>query len=180
MGQHCFKFKTKMVTLIVDPVNSKEKADVVVYSGVEGVVDKISGPVSREKTFVIDREGEYELGGVGIIVDRLEAGKQGMLIRISVDGMVVADGASLSNKPEEKLLEKISEADVLLAPLATAKELIEAAEPYVAILSGYGSRAEVETYLAGHKFEIVKRDLDKLKLDSSSLPETTEVVVLNG
>lgn len=180
MGQHSFKIKTKTITLITDPVNGKEKADVVVYSGVAGVVEKISGPVSREKTFVINKEGEYELGGVGIIVDRVEMGKAGMLVRISVDGVVVADTAGLIVKPEDKLLEKISEADVLMVSLDKAKELIGAAEPYLAILMGYQSPAEVEQFLGSNKFEVVKREIDKLKIDSTTLPENTEVVVLNG
>jgi hypothetical protein len=180
LGQHSFKIKTKTITLITDPVNGKEKADVVIYSGVAGVVDRISGPVSREKTFVIDKEGEYELGGVGIIVDRIEMGKTGMLVRISVDGVVVADTAGLSIKPEDKLLEKISEADILMVSLDKAKELVRAAEPFLAILMGYQNRDEVEQFLASHKFEVVRREIDKLKIDSTTLPENTEVVVLNG
>lgn len=180
MGQHSFKIRTKSITLIIDPVNGKEKADVVIYSGVAGVVEKISGPVSRDKTFVIDKEGEYELGGIGIIVDRIEMGKMGMLVRISVDGVVVADTAGLTIKPEDKLLEKISEADVLLVSLDKAKELIGAAEPYQAILMGYQGQGEVEQFLGGTKFEVVKREIDKLKIDSTTLPENTEVVVLNG
>jgi hypothetical protein len=45
---------------------------------------------------------------------------------------------------------------------------------------GYENLAEVDQFLGAHKFEIVKRDLDKLKLEADSLPENTEVVVLNG
>ena len=69
LGKNSFKFKTKTLTLVVDPVNPEERADVVVYTGTPTVM--VVGAVNRDRVFVIDKEGEYELGGVGIIVDRL-------------------------------------------------------------------------------------------------------------
>ena len=178
LGQNSFKFKTKNLTLVVDPVNPKERADVVVFSGVAGVV-AVAGAVNRTEVFVIDKEGEYELGGVGIIVDRLSPDKEDKLVRITADGVAVADVAGLTGELEEKTLEKLRESDVLIVPLAKAR-LIEDAEPYLAVLAGYDNAAEVDQFLATHKFEVVKRDIDKLKLDADSLPDNTEVVVLNG
>ena len=180
LGKTSFKFKTKTLTLIVDPVSAKEKADVVVYTDNPGAAAEISGAVNREKTFVIDKEGEYEFGGVGIIVDRLEIGKEGMVVRISGDGVEVAHTGAVTGDLEERLKQKLSESDVLLVTLEKGDDLINACEPYIAVLMGYGSVAEVDQFLGAHKFEVVKRDLDKLKLDADSLPESTEVVVLNG
>lgn len=180
LGKNSFKFKTKNLTLIVDPISAKEKADVVIFTGNSGTVSEISGPLNREKTFVIDKEGEYELGGVGIIADRVELGKEGMMIRISADGVEVAHAGAVIGDPDEKMKTKLSEADVLLVTLARGVDLINACEPYIAILMGYDSIGEVDQFLAAHKFEVVKRDVDKLKLDADSLPESTEVVVLNG
>lgn len=186
-----FKFKTKNLTLVVDPVSVKERADVVVYSGISDAVFDIAGAVNREKTFVVDKEGEYELGGVGIILERVDslagggkedlpAGRQGMIIRIFGDGVeVIHTGAVIGTLPE-KLMEKVREADVLLVTLAKARELIAAAEPYIAILMGYESKQEAERFLAANKYEVVKMDLDKLKLEAESLPESTQVVVLNA
>lgn len=180
MGKTSFKFKTKNLTLIVDPVSAKEKADVVVYTGNPNAIAEVSRAVNREKPFVIDKEGEYELGGVGIIVDRLEIGKEGWVVRISAGGVEVAHTGAVEDDLDEKMKQKLSESDVLLVTLKKAVDLINDCEPYVAILMGYDAIGEVDQFLGAHKFEVVKRDLDKLKLDADSLPETTEVVVLNG
>ncbi len=179
LGKTSFKFKTKSLILVVDPISSKEKADVIVLTN-DGGVREIAGAVNREKTFVIDREGEYELGGVGIMVDRLELGKPGMVVRVSGDGVEVTHTGAVTVELEEKMKQKLTESDVLLVTLAKAVELIGACEPYIAVLMGHENLAEVDRFLAAHKFETVKRDVEKLKLDADSLPENTEVVVLNG
>lgn len=180
LGQTSFKIKTKTMTLVVDPISKGEKADVVVFSGALGVVKEISGPVNRPKTFVIDREGEYELGGIGIIVDKLESGKDGFIIRISADGVEVAHTGVVGGEIDERLKSKLTESDVLLVNLANAVNLIKDCEPYLAVLMGYADLFEVDEFLKTHKFETVRRDVEKLKLDADSLPENTEVVVLNG
>lgn len=179
-----FKFKTRNLTLVVDPISAKEKADVVVYSGASGVALGVAGTVNREKTFVIDEEGEYELDGVGIILERVDppagGGKNEMVVRISGDGVEVVHTGAVTGTLPEKLMEKVREADVLLVSLTKAKELIGAAEPYIAVLMGYESRQEVEQFLAANKYEVVRTDLDKLKLEADTLPESTQVVVLNA
>ncbi|OGD70717.1 hypothetical protein A3A84_02470 [Candidatus Collierbacteria bacterium RIFCSPLOWO2_01_FULL_50_23] len=187
LGKNSFKFKTKTLTLVIDPISSKEKADVVIYTtpqaahaGGQAGRFEISGAVNREKTFVIDKEGEYELGGVGIIADRVEIGKEGMVVRISGDGVEVAHTGALVGDPDEKMKQKLSEIDVLLVTLTGGAGLIDACEPYLAVLMGYDAIGEVDHFLSTNKFEVVKRDMDKLKLDADSLPESTEVVVLNG
>lgn len=177
LGKNSFKFKTKTLTLVVDPVNPKERADVVVYTGTPTVM--VVGAVNRDRVFVIDKEGEYELGGVGIIVDRLLPDIEEKLVRISADGVAIADVCALPTDLPENTLEKLRESDVLIVPLLKSK-LIEEAEPYIAVLCGYDEAAEVDQFLATHKFEVVKRDIEKLKLDADSLPDNTEVVVLNG
>jgi len=180
LGGTSFKFKTKTITLIVDPISNKEKADVLVYSGVGKVVKEISGAVNREKTFVIDMEGEYELGGMGIMLDRLEAGINGFMIRITGDGVEVAHVGAVEGTLDEKLKTKLTDSEVMLVSLKKAVELIGDCEPYMAVLMGYDNVGEVDQFLDSHKFEVVKRDVDKLKLDADSLPENTEVIVLNG
>ena len=177
LGKNSFKFKTKNLTLVVDPISSKERADVVVYTGATTVM--VAGAVNRAKVFVVDKEGEYEWGGVGIIVDRISPDKEDKLVRISADGVAIADVCALPTDLEEKTLEKLRESDGLIVPLAKAR-LIEEVEPYIAVLCGYDNAAEVDQFLATHKFEVVKRDIEKLKLDADSLPDNTEVVVLNG
>lgn len=180
LSKTSFRFKTKTITLLVNPLSAKEKADVVVYTGESGVVDQISGPVVRESVFEIRNEGEYELGGVGVIVERIEADKEGMLVRITADGVEVAHTGAVEGELTEKQAEKVRESDVLLVSLSKAVKLIDSAEPYIAVLMGYENPAEVETFLTSHKFETVIRDQAKLKVEADSLPENTQVVVLNG
>ena len=177
LGKNSFKFRTKTLTLVVDPINPKERADVVVYTGVPTVM--VAGAANRDKVFVIDKEGEYELGGVGIIVDRISPDKEDKLVRISADGVAIADVCALPADLPENTLEKLRESDLLIVPLSKSK-LIEEVEPYIVVLSGYDKAVEVDQFLAAHKFEVVKRDIDKLKLDADTLPDNTEVVVLNG
>jgi len=179
LGKTCFKFKTKNLTLLIDPISDKERADVVVLT-TPGGIGQIAGAINREKPFLIDRPGEYELGGVGIIVDRLLMGRPEMVVRVSGDGVEVAHTGALTGDLEEKMKQRLTESDILLVTLAKAVELIKSCEPYIGVLMGYENRAEVDQFLGVHKFEIVKRDLDKLKLEADSLPENTEVVVLNG
>ena len=102
LGKNSFKFKTKNLTLVVDPISSKERADVVVYTGATTVM--VAGAVNRAKVFVVDKEGEYEWG-VGIIVDRISPDKEDKLVRISADGVAIADVCALPTDLEEKTLE---------------------------------------------------------------------------
>lgn len=179
MGKTSFRFKTKNLTLLIDPISDKEKADVVVLTGAGGI-SEIAGAVNREKPFLINREGEYELGGVGIMVDRLAIGKPQMVVRVSGDGVEVAHTGAVTGDLEDKMKQKLTESDVMLVTLGKAVELIKSCEPYIAVLMGYENLTEVDQFLGTHKFETVKRDIDKLKLEADSLPENTEVVVLNG
>lgn len=180
LGKNSFRFKTKTLTLIVDPVNAKERADVVVYTTSQTAhAGGQAGGVNREKVFVIDKEGEYELGGVGIVVDKSDDDGT-MLVRITSDGVTVADVAALTKKLEGKLAEKVQETDVLLTSLRNASEMIAVAEPNIAVLAGYDDLSEVETYLGNQKFETVKRGMEKIKLEAGLLPENTEIVVLNA
>ncbi len=179
LGKTSFKFKTKNLTLLIDPISDKERADVVVLTGAGGI-SKIAGAVNREKPFFIDNSGEYELGGVGIIVDRLVVGKPEMIVRVSSDGVEVAHTGAVTGDLEEKMIQRLAESDVLLVTLAKVVELIKSCEPYIAVLMGYENLAEIDQFFGAHKFEVVKRGLDKLKLEADSLPENTEVVVLNG
>lgn len=166
------KIKTKNLTLITNPNSAKERADAVLYCGVEASI-KVAGAVNRDKTFVIDKEGEYELSGVSVI-------NNGSIATISADGVIVGFFGGLKEKMVEATAEKYKDNDVILAPLAFAPGLIGQIEPYVAVLIGYESKEDVEKFLSENKFEVVKRDLDKIKLDQDSLPENTEVYVLNA
>lgn len=170
LGGISIKIKTKNLVLLTDPKSDKEKADVVIYTSSSGVA--VSSPVNRESTFYIKDEGEYELSGVGIVVSTVPV--------ITVDGVAIAYLAGVSEGLTPAQIEKLSDVDVIAVPLAAAGTLIPQIQPSVAILIGYERKDEVDEFLTANKFEIVKRGLDKLKLDESNLAENTEVVVLNA
>lgn len=174
LGSFGFKLKSKNITLLIDPLSVKEKADIVVFSGV--VPEVILAPAGREKTFVIKMEGEYELGGVGVITERVG---ERLVTSVMMDGVNLVhlsdDGEMLS----EKQLEKINEAEVILAPISLKEEAWDQLEPYVLIPMGYHDAGELTKFIDERELSGAKRE-DKLKLDPSSLPEETEVVILNG
>ncbi len=181
LGKTALKIKTKNLTLEIDPISNRDRADAVIYSNSVPVIS-VAGSVAREKVFVIDKEGEYELAGVGMIVGADEVnGKKVLIPIVTVDGVSLAYLGGITGKLSDGQVEKLSElADVLVVPLANAVNLIEQIQPYIALLVGYESTEELEKFLAANKFETVRRDLDKIKIDSENLPENTEVVVLNA
>lgn len=175
LGSFGFKLKNKNITLLIDPLSAKEKADIIVFSGV--VPEVILAPAGREKTFVIKMEGEYELGGVGVTTER--TGERLMTV-VMMDGVNLVHLSDYGGELTEKQLEKMNEADVILVPLNVKEEVFEQLEPYILVLMGYKEGSELEKFIAEKNLENVKRGQDKLKLDPSSLPEETEMVILNG
>jgi len=70
LGHSCFKLKNKDgMTIVMDPFKSedvglpfaKEVADIITIShghDDHNAVENVTGPVTRQSTFVIDKEGE--------------------------------------------------------------------------------------------------------------------------
>ena len=181
LGKTAIKIKTKSLVLISDPTQVKDRADVVIYSNYWPVVE-VTGAVNRETVFVVDKEGEYELAGVGVITSSNEIdGKKILTSLITYDGVSVAYLGGVLDSLSDQQLDKLAEVtDVLIVPLLTAATLIEKIQPRLAILTGYENSAELDKFFETNKFEIVKRDVDKIKIDGDSLPENTEVLVLNA
>lgn len=174
LGGKSFKLKNKNITLLIDPSNGKEKADVVVYSDERSAKPTIVSVV-RSEVFEVNLEGEYEIGGVGIIADKFG---QYRVSYVFMDGVRVGHLLASNEKLSDKQVEKLNDCDVILVDVACSSEFIGPLEPYIFI--PMGEKDEVERFLSENKFATVVRDLDKAKLDQDSLPDETQVWVLNA
>ena len=103
---------------------AKDVADIVTVSHSHddhNAVELVTGPVTRSSTFVVDSEGEYEIGGVEITAtkmyhDKLEGAERGknIIVNIRMDGINVLHLGDLGHKLTESQIEKIGDVDVLM------------------------------------------------------------------
>lgn len=174
LGGKSFKLKNKSVTLLIDPISGKEKGDVVIYSS-ENMLGQTIASVTRNEVFEVSSEGEYEIGGVGIIADKFDGHR---VSYIFMDGIRVGHLLVSGEKLSDKQVEKLNDCDVILVDAISSSEFISSLEPYIFI--PMGEKDEIEKFLNENKFSTVVRDLDKVKLDQDSLPDETQVWVLNA
>jgi hypothetical protein len=175
LGDKSFKFKNKSITLLINPNGNKEKADVVVMTA--GNAMPTIATLTRNEVFQITEEGEYELGGVGIIVSKVKGGN---ISYVFMDGVRVAYLFGDSFELSDKQLETLNESDVILTSINLDKSLIGKLDPYILIPFGQSGQTDVDKFISENKFGTVVPNLDKIKLDPDSLPEDTQVWVLNG
>lgn len=179
INNYTFKLKTKSLVLMINPESAKERADVVVFSAI-GTERPEVGPVNRDKTFVVDMDGEYEFGGVAVALEKWTVGDKKMsVILLNHEGVSLAYLGEMTEKLTDKQIEKLSEVDVVLCRKELLGQVVAEAQPFYAVLMGYGNPEEVKPFFETNKFEIVKNDIDKLKLEADNLPENTEVIVYN-
>lgn len=216
LGHSSFKLKNKEgMTLIMDPFKPentglpfpKEMADIVTVShnhDDHNAVENITGPVTRQNTFVIDREGEYEIGGVEISaiktfhdkVEGVEKGKN-LIVNVRMDGVSVLHLGDLGHKLSESTIEKIGSVDVLFAGVGGNSALdipemiglIGDLQPAYVIPMHYyvpGMKEEwkvkhtLQEFLDKNKFVVAGEPVHKVKVDSASLPEDTQVLIMNA
>lgn len=175
LGTNSFKLKNKAEVILVNPTSNRERGDVVVTTGFDKL--PVIASVSRSEVFVVNEEGEYELGGIGIIMDRVNGGT---IVYFFIDAVKIAyiDGTAL--ELSERQLEKLNESDVMLVSVNIEKGLLGKLDPYILVPYGQSNSAEVEKFISENKFGTVVPNLDKIKLDTQSLPEDTQVWVLNA
>ena len=216
LGHSCFKLKSKDgMTIIMDPFKSenvglpfaKDVADIVTVSHSHddhNAVGSITGPVTRASTFVIDKEGEYEIGGVEITAsrmyhDKVEGAERGknIIVNIRMDGLNVLHLGDLGHELTEAQIEKIGSVDVLMAgvggvtPLETDEmtELIKEIQPSYIIPMHYKVAGMTEAWVGKHtledfldknKFLVAGEPVHKIKIDEGSLPDDTQVLIMNA
>lgn len=216
LGHSSFKIKDKNgLVVLLDPFKSesvgipfaKELADIVTVShghDDHNAVENVTGPVSRGSTFIIDKEGEYEIGGVEISAiktfhDKVEGAERGknIIMNIRVEGLNVLHLGDLGHKLSASLIERIGSVDVLMVGVGgvTALEidevmdLVKDIQPSFVIPMHYKvagmsesweKKHTLEEFLDKNKFLVAGDPVHKMKIDSSSLPDDTQVLIMNG
>jgi hypothetical protein len=97
-----------------------------------------------------------------------------------MDGVRVAYLSGDTFELSDKQLETLNESDVILTSVNLDKSLVGKLDPYILIPFGQSGQADVDKFISENKFGTVVPNLDKIKLDPDSLPEDTQVWVLNG
>lgn len=210
LGQSSFRMKGKNMSVVVDPFNPemvglsypKVSAEIVTVSHDHADHNDISRVLAGEREpFVINRPGEYEVGGVGVIGMRTwhdgnkgEERGENIVYTFQIDGVIICHLGDLGHPLEEKQVENIGAIDVLLVPVGgeftigptQAKEVIDSLSPSIVVpmhyklpgmTSQFDKLATVEEFF--EKSGLVKaREEDRLSVNKLSLPEDTEIVVL--
>jgi L-ascorbate metabolism protein UlaG (beta-lactamase superfamily) len=207
LGHSCFRLKGKEATLITDPPSpstgyslGRLTADIVTISHDHPGHNYIKGVGGEPR--VVSGPGEYEIeqvliAGVRTYHDR-EHGKQlgrNTAYLITMDDVHICHLGDLGDRLDEKALEELSNADVLLVPVGgrhtldaeRAAEVIAQLEPRIIVpmhyqMPSYKSGATpldpVEKFLHEMGVEVAE-PLAKLVITPSSLPSEPQVVLLN-
>jgi len=186
----------------------KDVADIVTLSHNHkdhNAKEMITGPVRRQSTFIIENEGEYEIGGIEITAlktfhDKSEGSERGknLIVAARVDGINILHLGDLGEKLSESMIEKIGSVDVLLvrvggsSALSTDEmvDLIKDIQPSYVIpmhfkVEGmsqeFADLPTLQNFLEKSKFPIaVGESTHKIKIDKDSLPDDTQVLQMNG
>ena len=214
LGHSCFKLKSTGATVVTDPYENSlgfnlpsVSADVVTVShdhGDHNNIKAVSRTARRDRPFVIDEIGEYEILGVSVFGvasyhDDEEGAKRGKnrIFSILIDGVSVVHLGDLGHQLSDKQVEQINGVDVLLVPVggvytidpAGAAKVVADLEPAMVVPMHYktdkhnpeafGGLAGVDEFLKEMGVGNVERT-DKLSVSRVSLPEETKVVVLES
>jgi L-ascorbate metabolism protein UlaG (beta-lactamase superfamily) len=210
-GHSCFKIKGSQGSVVTDPYDPyvgfslpSVSADVVTVSHAHpdhAAFGKISGSTRREKPFIIEQPGEYEVGGISVFgVKTYHDANQGVergqniIFTIMVDNIRVCHLGDLGHELSADAISEIGSVDVLLCPVGgtftidpkLAVKTIHAIEPSIVVpmhfktaehdVNVFSDVATLEDFLKEYGTEVQPEA--KLKVDEGRLPEETELVVL--
>jgi len=208
LGHSCFRLRSRVATVVTDPygkdiglVLPRVRADIVTIS--QDADDHNYSKGVKGDFKVLSGSGEYEVSGVFItglsLSDRKSSGarskgatKRNTVFLIEMDNITVCHLGDLDSVPTQAMMEEsLSSVDVLLIPVgggeslnaAQAAEVVSLLEPHVVVPMHYKSRGSNLKLDPVTKF-LKEMGLDKveeqefLKLDKGSLPEETEVVLV--
>lgn len=210
-GHSCFKLKGSAGTVLTDPFEASVgfalptvSADLVTVShqhSDHSAAKLVSGTARRDKPFVIDQAGEYEVGGISVFgvstfhdpTGGVERGRN-LVFTILIDGIRVCHLGDLGHELTQDQLSEIGSVDVAIVPVggtftidpSLATKTIHMLEPAIAIpmhyntpahdQKVYGELATIADFLQAFGSET--KPVGKLTLEASRLPEETELVVL--
>jgi len=204
LGHSCFLIRGKEKTIITDPCHpdlgyrlGEPEADIVTMSHFHPGHSYIEGVANDPRQ--IKSPGEYEIGGVFITgVASFHDDKKGevrgknTIYIIEMDDITLCHLGDLGHPLHSHLIEEIGDIGILFLPVGevstipidTAAEIVRQLEPHIVILMHYktevftGNLSPVDKFL--DKMRI--RELEakpKLSITSSSLPSSTQTIVLN-
>ena len=120
-GGNCFRFQSGELVLLTDPLNNRQKADIVLRTTMD--VKEIPPPAADE----IWSAGEYEVKGVEILGIPLaqEGGASALKTAYLVtwEGITVGLLGHLSKLPDKGTLEPFADVDLLVVPTGDAGTL---------------------------------------------------------
>ncbi len=204
LGHSCFKLRGSHATVITDPYSpeigysmGKTTARIVTVSHQHPGHNYAKGIGGEPK--IVERPGEYEIGGVLIIGiatfhDKEKGEKRGKntVYLLEIDEVSICHLGDLGHVLTSGQVEEIDDVDVLLLPVggvatinaSTAAEVVRQIEPKIVIPMHYKTPSlKMELDPVG-KFlkEIGAKQVEplaKLSVSKSSLPPTTQVVLLD-
>ena len=204
LGHSCFLIRGKEKTIITDPYHpdlgyrlGEPEADIVTLSHFHPGHNYIEGVANEPKR--IKSPGEYEIGGIFITgVATFHDNRKGDLrgkntiYIIEMDGITLCHLGDLGHPLAAYLIEEIGDIDILFLPVGevstmpidTAVEIVRQLEPPIVIPMHYKTEAFTGNLSPVDKFldKMRIRELEarpKLSITSSSLPSSTQTIVLN-
>ncbi len=210
-GHSSFKLKGKRGTVVTDPYDEsiglslpRISADMVTVSHQHddhNAIQKITGSARREKPFIVDQPGEYEVGGISIFGvktfhDSSEGTERGqnIVFTILVDGVRVCHLGDLGHELTSEQLDAIGSVDVLFCPVGgkytidpeQAVKTIRALEPGIVIPMHYRTERHNSQTFGELKtlsefcteYGMQPQPVAKFEVTESSVPEETELVIL--
>lgn len=204
LGHSCFTLKGKEKTIITDPYYphlgyslGKPKADIVTLSHFHLGHSYVEGIANNPKQ--IKSPGEYEIGGVFVTgiatfhdTERGELKGKNTIYLIEADGITLCHLGDLGHPLTSQLIEELGLIDVLFLPVGEtstisvpiAIEIVRQLNPHIVIPMHYKTDTlsrdlqPVDKFLK--KMGIPEAEAKpKLSITRSSLPTSTEIVVLN-
>lgn len=213
LGHSCFKIKTTNATVVTDPFDKsvgfdmpRVSADIVTIShqhGDHNHVSTVNATARRDKPFLIDAVGEYEVGGVSVFGirtyhDDAKGEKRGenIVYSILMDNISVVHLGDIGHTLKQSQISDLGTADILLCPVGghytidpkQVGDLVSQLEPSIFIPMHYKTEAHdkktFESLITLEEFLKVlgseATTTDKLTISKSNLPEEMEVVVLTN
>ncbi len=213
LGHASFKLKGKSGTVITDPYEKmvgfsfpSTTADIVTVSHAHpdhNNAEAIKPAGTREKPFIINASGEYEVSGISIFgypsfhdeADGKERGSN-IVYTIVIDGVTIVHLGDLGHELSDSFIEKLGNVDVLLCPVGghytinskVAVNLIQEVEPSYIIpmhfkTDGHDEKTfgMLETLADFQKaFGVTVEPVKSLTVNAGTMPEQTTMVVLNS
>ena len=184
----------------------KLRADVVTISRDDPAHNNITAVIGAQRgdVRIVRGPGEYEMGGVFITgvamkseIKKNTIPQRGTVYTFNFEGLNVLHLGGLSFVPSQAQIDALETVDVLLVPVgggdglnaAQASEIISLIEPSIVVPMNYRVEPAGNADADGHKLDGVNKFLkemglseaksqDMLKVARSSLPEDTQVVLL--